>query len=84
MMRNGLKPLGTLLGVILYVVIYSLITAYPIMWLWNYCLVPVISGVTVITFWKALGLRILFGFLTFSGTYKKSDTSMDTTTRVDG
>ena len=76
-MRNILKPLGVLMGVILYVVIYSLITAYPIMWLWNQCLVPVVSGLSVITFWKALGLRVLFGFLTFSGTYNKSDTPIN-------
>jgi len=46
------------------ILLYGVITAYPVMWLWNHCLVPAVSsGLKTITFWQALGIRILAGLL---------------------
>lgn len=53
---------GTLIGVILIIGFVALITAFPIMWLWNW-LMPTIFGLVTINFWQALGLSLLSGFL---------------------
>ena len=55
--------------------VFSLLAAFPIMWLWNW-LMPVIFNLPTITVWQALGLDILFGLLfggrvATSSTYKK-------------
>lgn len=42
--------------------IFSLIFAWPFMLLWNW-LIPVIFGLTTITFWQAFGLMVLCSFL---------------------
>lgn len=48
--------------VIVGVVIVSLILALPLMVLWD-ALMPDIFGLSVITFWQALGLNLLSGIL---------------------
>jgi hypothetical protein len=57
------KILGAIFGFLLVLAIYAVITAFPIMWLWNYCLVPATTGIKVITFVQALGLKVLFSLL---------------------
>ena len=42
--------------------IASLVFAWPVMLLWNW-LMPVIFGVTKVTFWQAWGLTFLTGLL---------------------
>lgn len=48
---------------LLFVLMAALMTA-TVMWLWNW-LMPILFGLTVITFWQALGIlvlsKILFG-----------------------
>jgi len=69
---NRIKNLtSNLIGTLLHVIIYTIITSYLIMWLWNTCLVTTVSGLSIITFWKALGLRVLITFLTSSFNHKK-------------
>lgn len=51
-----------ILGVIVIVAIISLILALPTMWLWNW-LMPILFGLTKITFWQALGVNILSNIL---------------------
>lgn len=58
-----------LLGTIAYVAVFVLIVSLPIMWLWNW-LMPVIFGLTKITWLQALGLSVLSEFF-FRGRYKK-------------
>jgi hypothetical protein len=62
--------LGTLLGFLIIVLLYAAITAYPIMLLWNYCLVPATTGIKTITFLQAFGLKILFSSLIHISTNK--------------
>lgn len=50
------------LGVIVLIAIVSLILALPTMWLWNW-LMPILFGLTKITFWQALGVNILSNIL---------------------
>lgn len=40
----------------------AVIIAYPVKWLWNY-VIPTIFGLPQITFWQALCLMLLAGFL---------------------
>jgi hypothetical protein len=57
------KIIGTIMAALLTVLLYAVITALPIMLLWNYCLVPAIPFIKLITFWQAFGIKILFGLL---------------------
>jgi hypothetical protein len=57
------KFLGTILGFLFVLGLYAVITALPIMLLWNYCLIPAIPGIKEITFLQAFGLKILFSLL---------------------
>ena len=50
-----------LLVTIAYIAVFALIFSLPIMWLWNW-LMPVIFGLTKITWLQALGLSVLSGF----------------------
>lgn len=58
-----------LLVTIAYIAAFALIFSLPIMWLWNW-LMPVIFGLTKITWFQALGLSVLSGFF-FRGGYKR-------------
>lgn len=57
-----------LLVTIAYIAVFALLFSLPIMWLWNW-LMPVIFGLTKITWIQALGLSVLSGFF-FRGGYK--------------
>ena len=50
-----------LLLTIAYIAVFALLFSLPIMWLWNW-LMPVIFGLTKITWIQALGLSVLSGF----------------------
>lgn len=62
------KFLGVFFGFILIVAIVSLILALPTMLLWNW-LMPILFGLTKITFWQALGINIFTSIL-----FKSSNT----------
>lgn len=59
---NGEEIMAAILGVFVVVFVIALLVAFPTMWLWNW-LMPTIFGLTKITFWQALGINILCGFL---------------------
>jgi hypothetical protein len=51
--------------------VLAVILAFPIMWLWNYCLVPAIPTILVkIGFWQALGIKVLVGLIGYSSSSK--------------
>lgn len=52
---------GMFLGVI-FVTLCALVLGLPLMILWNW-LMPMLFGLTKITFWQAIGLNILAGIL---------------------
>jgi hypothetical protein len=57
------KAIGAIIAALLTVLLYAVITALPIMWLWNYCLVPAIPYFKLISFVQAFGIKILFSML---------------------
>ena len=43
--------------------VIGLILSYPIMLLWNFCLVPAVTGINTITWLQAYGITVLCSFL---------------------
>lgn len=57
------------LGVIALIAILAIIFSFPTMWLWNW-LMPVLFGLTKITWVQALGINVLSGILFRSSSSK--------------
>ena len=57
------KILGVTIGAILLVVTLSFLLSWPVMVLWNECLVPAVQGINEVTWLQAWGLSVLTGFL---------------------
>lgn len=71
-MKDFLSGFITFLVAILLIAVFSLILAFPVMWLWNWVMpdLVIINGEPLfqtINFWHALGFNLLCGFL-FRGT----------------
>ena len=58
-----MKVLVTILGGFGLIVLLSFLLSWPIMMLWNGCLVGAVDGVHNIGWLQAWGISILFGFL---------------------
>ncbi len=60
------KSLGEIIGMIIFGGIFitglAILFGFIIMWLWNW-LMPMIFGLTTLTFWEAVGVFILFKIL---------------------
>jgi len=50
------------IGIIVLAFLLDLLLAWPFMILWNW-LMPMIFGLTTLTFWQAFGLMLLCSFL---------------------
>lgn len=61
-MRDYDEMLTGCLVVLAVVVVVTLLTALPVMWLWNW-LMPDLFALQTITFWQALGLSFLTALL---------------------
>jgi hypothetical protein len=57
------KFVGVFLTILLIGVLLSFILSWPIMILWNSCLVPAVQGINEIDWLQAWGLSLLAGFL---------------------
>lgn len=62
-MKKALEYIALGLGILVVVSVFSLILAFPTMWLWNWALVPAVDAVNEINFVQALGINILFAIL---------------------
>jgi hypothetical protein len=51
------------IGLILILVLFSFLLAWPVMMLWNECLVPAVDGVNPIGWLQAWGIQFLLGIL---------------------
>ena len=60
------------IGLLVVLVLFSFLLAWPVMELWNQCLVPAVDGVNEIGWLQAWGLQFLFGIL-FKTTVTKKD-----------
>ena len=60
------------IGLLVILVLFSFLLAWPVMELWNGCLVPAVDGIREIGWLQAWGLQFLFGIL-FKTTVNKKD-----------
>ena len=60
------------IGLLAVLVLFSFLLAWPVMELWNGCLVPAVEGVNKIEWLQAWGIQFLFGIL-FKTTVNKKD-----------
>ena len=58
-----MKVLVTILGGFGFIILLSFLLSWPVMALWNGCLVGAVDGVHNIGWLQAWGISILFGFL---------------------
>lgn len=58
-----MDKIGVFVGVIAVVFAISFLLAYPVMLLWNGCLVPAIPVVKEVTWLQMWGLHLLFSIL---------------------
>lgn len=74
MKEQVLAGCGIIVAAIFAVAGIALLMAFPTMWLWNW-LMPVLFGLTKITFWQALGINVFSGILfkSYSTNYNKSN-----------
>ena len=69
-MEKVLMVIGLAVLVLLFAVCIGFLLAWPVMWLWNLCMVKL--GLPAITYWTAWQLYVLCSFL-FKGTSVKSN-----------
>ena len=58
-----MQYISAFIGLVLALVLVSFLLAWPVMMLWNGCLVGAIDGVREIGWLQAWGLQFLFGIL---------------------
>ena len=63
---------AAILTVFLLAICISFLLAWPVMMLWNGCLVDAVTGVKEVTWLQAWGLNILVGIMTKSGVEAKA------------
>ena len=72
-MKYLIEAVGTLVGVIAIALFLSFVLAWPVMALWNGCLVGAIDGVKEIGWLQAWGLQFLFNILFKASISTKKD-----------
>ena len=60
--------IGLLIGVVVF---FGLLFSWPVMMLWNGCLIDAVNGVNEITWLQAWGIMVLCGLLFKSSLSKK-------------
>jgi len=59
-----LTIIGVAIGVIGIAFVLAIVLAFPVMWLWNGCLVGLVAGISPIaSFWQAFGIMLLCSLL---------------------
>ena len=72
-MKSITVGIGAFIGLLAAALFLSFLLAWPVMELWNGCLVPAVDGVKDIGWMQAWGIQFLFGILfktTFSNKNK--------------
>ncbi len=64
--------IGLVVTMIAFLIGLSFLLSFPVMLLWNGCLVPAVTGVSEIGWLQAWGLSILLGMLFKSNTTQQS------------
>lgn len=55
--------LGKIFGAVVFFVLLSFLLSWPVMMLWNGCLVDAVTGIKEISWLQAWGINILAGIL---------------------
>ena len=61
-MKDFLTNLVVFLGTLVLIGFIALLLGFPVMWLWNW-IMPAIFALPRVTFWQAVGINLLCGFL---------------------
>lgn len=69
-MSNFITAIVTVVGAIAIILVIGFLMSWPVMLLWNGCLVDAVTGVKEISWLQAWGITILCGFL-----FKSSSTT---------
>jgi hypothetical protein len=72
-MKDGLVALGAMVAGIATLVFLSFVLSWPVMMLWNGCLVGAVDGVKEVTWLQAWGIQFLCALLFKSTFTKKKD-----------
>ena len=62
-MNSFFTAIGALVTVVVFIVVFGLLMSLPVMWLWNACLVPAVSGVKEMGWLQSWGMLVLCGLL---------------------
>tara|TARA_R110000868_G_scaffold221795_2_gene473573 strand:+ start:45 stop:263 length:219 start_codon:yes stop_codon:yes gene_type:complete len=62
-MKNGIEILGTVVGTIAAILFLSFLLSWPVMALWNGCLVGAVEGVKEIGWLQAWGLQFMLNLM---------------------
>jgi len=71
MLEKVITVAGATVVVLAIVVVLGLVLSFPLMLLWNGCVVPAINGVQEITWLQAWGILIVSNLLFKNTSYKK-------------
>lgn len=71
MLDKVITIVGATVIVLVIVVVLGLLLSFPLMLLWNGCLVPAVSGLSDITWMQAWGILIASNILFKNTSYKK-------------
>ena len=71
-MKDGIAALGAIVAGIATLVFLSFVLSWPVMALWNGCLVGAVDGIREIGWLQAWGIQFLFALL-FRSTVTKKD-----------
>ena len=71
MLEKVIVGVGAMVVVLAIVIVLGLVLSFPLMLLWNGCVVPAINGVQEITWLQAWGILIASNLLFKNTSYKK-------------
>ena len=71
MLEKIITIVGATVIILAIVVVLGLLLSFPLMLLWNACLVPAVSGLSEITWLQAWGILIASNLLFKNTSYKK-------------
>ena len=58
-----MEKISYFIGALLVVIGVALLMSFPVMWLWNYALVPAVDGINSINVYQSLCLMVLASIL---------------------
>lgn len=71
MLEKLIVGVGATVVILLIIVALGLLLSFPLMLLWNYCLVPAVSGLSEVTWLQAWGIMVACNIMFKSTSYKK-------------